>query len=166
MTLGEWLPNAVLCALALLFAAHAPVRDRKVAVLAAGLVVADWALFVLSWTPYSLHLGLLAMGVDIKSWELWPLIDSVVGAIIIVRGWDKAFAWALWFLLFSQVAAMIYAPVPALFDWLDWLFWGQVAVFLFIGFGGVRQRVVFCWHSLARGIGLHRRRAVSPLGRS
>lgn len=162
VTFSDLLFNALLCALAALCAFHAPRKDLAAARVCVGLIVADWLLYVMSWSSFSLHAGLVQLGLDIASRDLWSIMDAMVGAGVILRAYDRPWGRLLWVLLAAQVALHGLSEVGVIsidsyFEWLDRLFWGQIAVFVTLGGGGVWQRVgdlgaeLATWGRMARG---------------
>lgn len=146
MTLGDWLPNAGLLATALVFAWHAPLDQRRQAVLCWGIIALDWLNYVLSWTPFALHFALKAIGINILSEEIWPIVDAVAAIAVVAVAYDKLWAWMLWVCLVIQVTkSAAHQVFGGAFDpytrFLDLFFWAQIACFLMIGGRGVRNRI-------------------------
>lgn len=147
MTLGDWLPNAALLALALIFAWHAPRDQRHQAVLCWGAVAIDWLVYVMSWSPWALHFALKAIGINIPSEEIWPIVDAVAAIAVITMAYERPWAWMLWACLIVQICkSAAHQVFGGAFDpytrFLDLLFWAQIACFLMIGGRGVWNRVV------------------------
>lgn len=138
------LPNGFLCAVALIFAAFAPKKDKRDALICASLIFCDWLLYVMSWSPFSLHAGLAAIGIEIASWDIWPIVDALVAAMIIAVGYRSPYAILIWVCLIGQifcysVSSLNYSQFGAYSHYLDVLFWGQIACFILWGSGGVRD---------------------------
>lgn len=146
MTLGDWLPNAGLLIAALVFGWHAPRDQRRLAVLCWGIVTLDWLNYVSSWTPFALHFALKAIGINIPSPEIWPIVDAIAAITIVAMAYDKLWAWVLWACLVIQVAkSAAHQVFGGAFDpytrFLDLFFWAQIACFLMIGGRGVGNRI-------------------------
>lgn len=141
----DWLPDAGLCLVALACAWHAP--HRAIAVPCALVICVDWFLYVLSWTDWSLHDGLVRLGIQIPGTQLWAPVDALTAAVIFTIGFDSLFAIALWGCLVAQLVGHIlyqfeYLQFGSYRGYLDVLFWAQIACFILWGGRGLMSHAV------------------------
>lgn len=146
MTLGDWLPNAILVAAALLFSANFAPEQRRQAMTCCGVIAANWLSYVLSWTPFAPHFALKALGVLIPSENIWTIVDTLSAIAVLIVAYERQWAWALWGCLTMQVLkSAINSTFGGEFDaytrFLDLLFWAQIACFIMGGWRGVWNRL-------------------------
>lgn len=151
-----------LCAGALVASAHAPVGQRRECTLMAIAVLANWELYVLSYTPYSL--AVLFAGAHPDDVFAWAIADVICGCAAILLAFDRWWGWALWGLSVIQLA-MHAGEKLHLFgdvfytDRLDNLLLAQLAIFFLVGGGGVWNRITDISRRASRAIGSHRAEA-------
>ena len=134
--------NGLLCAAAVLFAAHTG-KARRVALPLAVLLFAGWLQYILAWTPYkpaNIFGGLL------NSKDLWSIMDGILGALAITTAYRFWWGWALlltsWCQEVLHVAYWLRAyDFGAYSGFLDLTFLAQIALFLVIGGRGVRDHI-------------------------
>jgi hypothetical protein len=158
MTLSDWLPNALLLLLALLFGWHAPAEQRRQLLLCWALISLDWLTYVMAWTPYSIHFGLKALGLPVRNEDIWCLVDALTAAAIVGVAYERQWCWALWACLALQVVGhnlheLFGTPFEPYTRFLDKLFWGQVGCFLLVGGPGVSDRVAYYYRRFRDGLG-------------
>lgn len=143
--MADLVPNAILIAIALVCAWHFA-EGKWQAVACAGMMGIAWVEYVLSWTPYSLHFGLKAIGIHLSNAETWMLTDAATSTVVVLIAVDFEWAGVLWLLLALQVFLHgLYILGGADFDqysrYLDYFFWGQIMCFVFWGGPNALDRV-------------------------
>lgn len=132
-----------LCAAAVLFAAASPRSHRRVAVILGAMLLLNWVLFILSYTPYGPVVLFHALGIGIKPTELWAIIDGICGVAALGLAWDRWWGWALWLSAIGQetihFARYLGIDPIAYTGWLDNLLRVQLAIFFLMGGPGVRD---------------------------
>lgn len=137
--LVECLPNLALLGIALVCALHFSRDDgQREAVLSLGLVAFNWLQYIMSWTPYSIHFTLKAVGVNIPNAQIWMLTDAVTCAALVLIAMDYEWCAVLWSLSALQVFLHgLYILGGTDFDqysrFLDYAFWGQIMCFVWFG---------------------------------
>lgn len=160
--------NGVACAATFGFAAHV-VSGRREAMILSALLFANWAQYVLSWTPYNPTEILYRAGLPIEGNTLWMLIDAIIGSSSVVIAFRFWWGWALWLSSIAQL--FLHAGYKdGLYDFqsysscLDWVLKAQIAVFFLIGGRGVRDRLADL-HRFLDERRVHGRRSASSTAR-
>ncbi len=126
-------------------------RGQRLAVMATGCVLLlNWVLYTCAWVaPYysPASVAWRWMHVDAQPREMWALADAVSASVIVcigVMGHSRSEKWclALWSLLVCQIVTHGLVKTGAIeaetsLRVLDFFFYGQLAVYLFIGRKGV-----------------------------
>lgn len=86
----------------------------------------------------------------VRSDDIWALLDAftAVGAVFCAVLTSATWPWLIYIISLVQIIChalywdMAYLPEAVYYNSLDWLFWGQIAVFLLAGGRSVKDRIV------------------------
>lgn len=135
--------TAVLCAVCM------PRGQRGPATGLVALFALNWLHYVLSWSDMPPVSVLWGMGLMVRSDDVWCLLDALtaVGAVICAVMTCTLWPWLIYVIALVQIIChvlfwdMAQTTETLYYNSLDWLFWGQIAVFLLAGGKGVKDRV-------------------------
>lgn len=137
--------NGGMCAVAIVFAAHAP-DHRSAAVTLAALMTLGWAFYVSAWTDASPAMALAALGLPVTNKDMWSVMDALFGFAAIALAFMTWWGWALWATALTATAMHLsYRYGAGDFDAyshvLDKILLAQMAIFYVIGGRGVADRI-------------------------
>lgn len=132
--------DGILCAAAILVAAHLPTHKGRIeAVALAALLLVLFLVCATGWTAFG---RAQAAGFGLKVKEVWAILDALYGCAAVAIAFRYWWAWALWAICvvqeFWHYAQMLYDlnenVYPDLYsNGLTWMLWAQIALFLLIG---------------------------------
>ncbi|MET0439139.1 MAG: hypothetical protein ABW043_16765 [Devosia sp.] len=155
--------NSMVCAAAVIAAAHAPASERRAAVICAASLFPIWALYSLSfeYSTNPAHFASMLLGFKVKSPDLWSSYDLIGGIIPLILArrllWGRLLSATFfaelilhWMRKHGYVERVIYYAL------LDFGFYAQGAIFLALGGGGIGRNI-------ALALRRFRSRGLSPL---
>lgn len=142
--------NGVAVLLAVNSASSLPKGQRGPALGLVSLFAANWLLYVTSWLPNPPASFFWSHGLMVRSDDIWALMDALtaVGAVACAVMTAAIWPWLIYVLSLVQIVChvlywdMAYLPEAVYYSSLDWLFWGQIAVFLLAGGRSVKDRLI------------------------
>lgn len=110
----------------------------------------NWLFYVTSWLPNPPASLFWSHGLMVRSDDIWALMDALtaVGAVTCAVMTCAIWPWLIYVLSLVQIVChvlfwdMAYLPEAVYYNSLDWLFWGQIAVFLLAGGRSVKDRLI------------------------
>lgn len=149
MSQGEFIFNLMLCAVAILFAAHSTIAARRCVIA----FFVGWLCYVSAWAS-DIHPSLMSpasilyqWGFDVYSKNIWMLADVLAGLYVMEQAAGTWWGRTLWLSYIAQGGALILWSEGAI-EWDTYepvvtaIFRAQVAIFIITGARGVRDRIM------------------------